>query len=637
MNKWLSVLLVLSLAGCGGGGSSSNTEQQVPDSTPPVSSTPTTPSPSSPPPYVENPYVDYANPLLSNWQKPTSGLPTSLGLPFAIEDIDFAHGGVNPMGVFRFDQDQLAHPGIDILLYNDSQVTALTDGKILRMDQDAWDGAYEIYIQVEDSDWQYTIHPVWPADGIQVGDSVTKGQALGRFYGGYRQNPGTIHVDVRYFQSSNGEIQAQEPLCWPDFLSDSDRQAFYQKYHQFNTHADFVSSWHSLNNDGVYPFRNLLSQQYSPDGPQLCYPFGTDVREQFKAPPGNDHSQPWGDSYSQTITIDQDTTYTDTALVYENTRIVFDGTLILDGNSSLTCSNCQFYFDQDHSQEHFLIVRDNASLDLNRVYVESKNYRMLNWQFEDNASISLVDMRANTLWTSAHLNIDYYSLRSPVGLTLDNDPAITRNIRIVDSPEVHLELTLVEPGDITVNLPRSFEWIEHYDSPFVDSLVIDNSFVHYLDVDVTPGVHATIENAVNFQFGWPMWNNYQLAPETPVIDGLASRLFKDQLFSNGVSSIRLVNTYFKSFWPTTFDNFELVVKNSTMADPRSHEDSILWIENSTMGPFSAGDNSRFFIKDSQLSTEARTSENAYMEITNSTFSDDFNAVQLDNSTLVINN
>ena len=72
----------------------------------------------------------------------------------------------------------------------------------------------------------------------------------------------------------------RDQRCWVDHLEAAERSAIEDRFNNvLRVHPDFIGVWSQVDfNEGMLPFKELLNAIPYPDGPQLCYLKGTDVR-----------------------------------------------------------------------------------------------------------------------------------------------------------------------------------------------------------------------------------------------------------------------------------------------------------------------------------------------------------------------
>lgn len=218
--------------------------------------------------------------LTETEEKMDIGIPTNLSLPFNIADIDEQNGEVNPFGVVRFNADlaRYGHSGIDIPLRKDADIYAVADGRIviIKPAGDPW-GGMGIYQLLEETKtgegWGFIYEHIKLASGIEEGSEVTKGQLIATKIApkGF-----TAHFQMSYH--FNTYQFTSDLQCWPDFLSEGEKKILNTWWMSYKKTPHLLNSWKSTFEEGHYAFRGLLDSSAYPDGPQFCYPQGTDVR-----------------------------------------------------------------------------------------------------------------------------------------------------------------------------------------------------------------------------------------------------------------------------------------------------------------------------------------------------------------------
>jgi len=203
--------------------------------------------------------------------------PTNLGLPYAISDLDLEHGASHPMGVFRFAKDKQPHPGIDLQLYDGTKILAMSDGTIVGIKQEGSPVDMGILLQIKESFWGVNYEHFIPDDSLYLGKEISKGDEIGTFVGGYTQIPASIHIDFRFYQDGFTGYSGAF-VCWIDYLEIDDQVKLQSAWDDAIT-DEFIQGWSTLTMEGNLIFKGLLDSMIYPDGPQMCYPIGTDVRE----------------------------------------------------------------------------------------------------------------------------------------------------------------------------------------------------------------------------------------------------------------------------------------------------------------------------------------------------------------------
>jgi len=204
--------------------------------------------------------------------------PTNLVLPYGIPDLDLEHGASHPLGVFRFAQDKQPHPGIDLQLFDGAKILAMGDGTIVMIkDGTTFPGDMAVLLQIDETFWGVNYEHFIPNEELFVGQKLSRGDIIGTFSGGYTKIPASIHIDLRYYPDGFSGYSAAF-VCWIDNLESNDKAKLQSLWDKAKVTDEFIQGWSSLVMEGNYVFKGLLDSEIY-DGPQMCYPLGTDVRE----------------------------------------------------------------------------------------------------------------------------------------------------------------------------------------------------------------------------------------------------------------------------------------------------------------------------------------------------------------------
>ena len=205
--------------------------------------------------------------------------PQDLALPFGVEDLDLFIDMISPFGLIRHSKDRnFGHGGIDIPLNVGDPIYAVGSGTIIK-NKLATDGrgGYDITLYLKEGDregeaWVFLYEHFELEQNIEVGTKVQKGQLIGKSV----INFGSNHMGLIYLFS---DLQnSKDNRCWVDHLTAEDKEKFEGEFNKLKTTPKFIRAWNDVNEEGMYPTRGALDKEKYPDGPQLCYPLGTDVR-----------------------------------------------------------------------------------------------------------------------------------------------------------------------------------------------------------------------------------------------------------------------------------------------------------------------------------------------------------------------
>lgn len=217
--------------------------------------------------------------LTSKSTDETQNIP-KLSLPFHVDSLLDTQAEVNPLGVVRFSKDlsSIGHSGIDFPMKEKSEIYAVADGEIVLIDStgDDWGGmkVFELLKKTGKGEGIGFIYDhVTPVSGLKVGDKVTKGQ--------YIANKVAPNDFTSHFQMSklfNNYEYIDGAMCWIDYLSEEEKTKLDSWWNVYKNSDHLLGSWRGTIQEGKYPLRGLLDKENFPDGPQFCYPLGTDVR-----------------------------------------------------------------------------------------------------------------------------------------------------------------------------------------------------------------------------------------------------------------------------------------------------------------------------------------------------------------------
>lgn len=204
----------------------------------------------------------------------------SLLVPFSTKDIDEKKGEVNPMGIVRFAKDlpEFGHGGIDIPLFKDAPITAVADGEIVLIGSadDPWDGKKVSHLLESTGEGEglaFLYEHITPVKGLKKGDKIKKGDLLGT-----KSAPNGFTAHFQITNLFNNFQFSRDDQCWIDFLEKSEKKNLNSWWDKYRNSAHLIDSWNTNVEDGKFPFKGLLDTTKYPNGPQFCYPLGTDVR-----------------------------------------------------------------------------------------------------------------------------------------------------------------------------------------------------------------------------------------------------------------------------------------------------------------------------------------------------------------------
>ncbi len=122
--------------------------------------------------------------------------------------------------------------------------------------------------------WGFLYEHVMLVSGITVGSTVTKGQLIARngLTTGRRNN----HLQLTYLFNDYAFFRDQR--CWVNYLDPISRKSLLAYFDSIKTTEKFIEQWETASEEGMMAYKELLNKETYPEGPQLCYPLGLDVR-----------------------------------------------------------------------------------------------------------------------------------------------------------------------------------------------------------------------------------------------------------------------------------------------------------------------------------------------------------------------
>ena len=207
------------------------------------------------------------------------GPPQDMFLPFRIEDVGGGNEFISPFGIIRHSRDAgHGHGGIDIPLNQNAPLYAVAEGTILSaVESSDGAGGFDVKLLVSGSGgegWGFLYEHMNLEAGIDVGSTVTRGGLIGR--NGLITDRRNSHLQLTYL--FNDYKFSRDSRCWVDHLDASSKKGLLDYFDSIKTTEKFIAQWESASEEGMKALSELLNIARFPEGPQLCYPLGLDVR-----------------------------------------------------------------------------------------------------------------------------------------------------------------------------------------------------------------------------------------------------------------------------------------------------------------------------------------------------------------------
>lgn len=187
---------------------------------------------------------------------------------------------LSPFGVIRHSRDSsIGHSGIDFPLKRGGAIYAAADGSIIKHQVEDPGGGKTVDILIRPGarsgeGWVFKYEHINLYPGLEVGSQVTRSQKIG--VNGFEKR-GNNHLGLEYH--FNNFSFSRDPACFVDYLEPEAKLELENAFNAIKNTPTFIASWRTANEEGRYQYRDLLDAAKYPNGPQLCYPPGTDARE----------------------------------------------------------------------------------------------------------------------------------------------------------------------------------------------------------------------------------------------------------------------------------------------------------------------------------------------------------------------
>ncbi|MCZ6891304.1 MAG: M23 family metallopeptidase [Chloroflexi bacterium] len=208
-----------------------------------------------------------------------SAPPMDLFLPFRVGDVRGDDGFISPFGIIRHSRDAgHGHGGIDVPLSESAPVYAVADGIILSAERPSDNaGGFDVTLLIQGANgegWGFLYEHIVLKSGIAVGDLVSKGQLIAT--NGLTTDRRNNHFQLAYM--FNGYMFSRDHRCWKDHLDPSSTETLRGYFDSVRASEEFITQWETAIEEGSKAYMELLNGDRFPEGPQLCYPLGLDVR-----------------------------------------------------------------------------------------------------------------------------------------------------------------------------------------------------------------------------------------------------------------------------------------------------------------------------------------------------------------------
>lgn len=166
----------------------------------------------------------------------------------------------------------------------------------------------------------------------------------------------------------------------------------------------------------------------------------------------------------QVVEINGDLTLSgDEERVYESVELRIKGNIHIRNQAHLKLVNSRMVWEQSYHQQYWLYTYDESHLTLKNVYVESKDFYWLNWNFRNQSVIDFDNLDYNILWTNSSDYVNYKATNSRVEMTMSGWSDLHGSKIEVRDSRVYFEMAPPpETGAYTLTLPPKGHVASHH-------------------------------------------------------------------------------------------------------------------------------------------------------------------------------
>ncbi len=227
---------------------------------------------------------------------------------------------------------------------------------------------------------------------------------------------------------------------------------------------------------------------------------------------------------------------------YYNVILHIQGQINLYDFSILNISDSKIIVELDFHKQFYLEVWENATLIIDNCEFESVEWRWWNLNYWNNATVFIRDFEHTGIpWQQCDGNVNLTLINTGAGVTLYTESDCS--ISVSDSDFVYFEI-LLGTGEYDLTFPNGYvdNWEYAIGNCYAE---VTNSSISRMDIDLHPGVNATVRNLEKFACGWifgGQWLGHPTSGNNVTIDGFTNGYYADTTFYGDNAHLRLVNT-----------------------------------------------------------------------------------------------
>jgi len=303
---------------------------------------------------------------------------------------------------------------------------------------------------------------------------------------------------------------------------------------------------------------------------------------------------------------------------FSDVHFILRGNLVVRDRASFRATNVILEQHQAYNKQYGIKVQDDATFELQNVFIDSGGPCWLNIDFMGSSRVSLIKVwgaGTNIPWYTIQDNAQVSIEESVMGMTPFGES--TGDISIKRS-SVALELAIPYTGRIDVTLPFGFtpswNFPSSEDSGIPYNIQVEDSWLRSGGFAISPGAQVTVRDTetVVLLFGVG-WSQSEAVVE---LRDLKPGFVEDRTWEVDEVVLRLVNTYVNEWYPTAGGNAELTLIDSKVNEMEPSGQARVIIRNSRVSVIHASNQVEMWVYDSSVDFDVVAYDQAVIHLFN---------------------
>lgn len=320
--------------------------------------------------------------------------------------------------------------------------------------------------------------------------------------------------------------------------------------------------------------------------------------------------------YSEAVESDEDILLTGSdTLVIRDAYYLQRGSITLRDRARLVIEDSLFNHQQPHTWGSRLEAEDESQVIIRNSVLKSAGW--IPWEFRDNSTLVMED--TSNMFSAVWVSCGDASRCVVRNLSkFEGTVYGSAHLGVHGTSPIFVELSLSPGAAMDEALPSSidaYRFPNAGDSGVGFTLEIRDAGRVRWGLSLHPNTRAVIRDTRKLSIGIKVEEPYRgMRVE---LSDLRKKLYEDETWVVGNTSLRLVNTWAENWYPTAGDGNVLVVRNSDLADNAlSSGNARIIYENVTIGFVRGGDRVEFTIKDSFIRSDVVAEDHSVITLIN---------------------